>query len=387
MEPLILYDDPLEIIERTLRDVIHDVLSFKHGPDWHLDEKIGLGSEWVQDLEDKKMADEGVLKPEPVFDLPIAYAEFSDLGKLLEKHKELFTSIFENWETFQAYYSTAEKLRNIVKHHRDLSPTQYHLLDGIAGEIENAANYWRIGVKLDIKKTSFEFRYYVPTEEKSKDQILAESSKCIADWKERIAHALECSRIDLEKCSINEDQFEYSVQGQHISIRIYTNPDPKPRHRIDDKECKGIYGKLEISSGCRANLNDLLQAIGKPYFHIAYDLVANIDVEALRKWSLERAGLNPGSSSTQNGELTSVEYSFLGRKIRIGASKYAGSRNSKSGRLSATTESPEGFWRAHSLLDARKLIGFMVGSVTPKAMMHLVRMSQIPYQDINEEKI
>lgn len=370
MESLILYDDPLEIIEKILRDVIHDVLSLKYGPDWHLDEEIGLGSGWVENLEDKKKADTGVLKPEPAFDLPIAYAEFSDLGKLFEKHKKLFTSIFENWETFQAYYSTAEKLRNIVKHHRDLSPTQYHLLDGIAGEIESDVNYWRIGIKLDIKKTSFMFRDYVPTEGKLKNQILTESSKYIADWKERIAHVVKCSDFEPSNFNIKENKFEYALKGQHISMRIYTHANPRPK--------QGIHGRLEVSSGCRANLNDLLKCIGKSYFHISYDLAGNIDVEALRKWSLERAGLNPSGSIAQNGELTSVEYGFLGGKIRIGASKYAGSRSSMSGRLSASTDTRGGFWRAHSFLDSRRLIGFMVGSITPKAMMYLVRASQIP---------
>lgn len=384
MEPKTLYDDPVEVIERTLRDVIHDVLSLKYGPNWYLDEKIGLGSGWVKHLEYKKKVDEGVLKPEVVFDLPLAYAEFSDLGKLLDKHKVLFAPIFDNWETFMTYYSTAKKLRNIIKHHRDLSSSQYHLLDGIAGEIESAVYLRKIGTTINVKRKIFQFKDLVAIEKKSEVKILSDSAKCISAWKDRLAHAVKCSDLHLSKMNVKKNKFEYVLQGQHISMRIYTSPDPGPKHSINGKQYKGINGHLEVSSDCKANLNSFLKSLGKPYFHIAYDLDKNIDVDALRKWSSECAGLNPSSSGASGEELTSIEYSFLGGKIRMGAWKYAGSLGSKSGRLYATTDSIEGFWGAHNFLDARRLIGFMVGSITPKAMMHLLRMSQIPLSDIKE---
>jgi hypothetical protein len=45
------------------------------------------------------------------------------------------------------------------------------------------------------------------------------------------------------------------------------------------------------------------------------------------------------------------------------------------GRLSVATDFDEGFWRAHVFLDPRLLLGFMLGSITPKAMMHLLKLS------------
>jgi len=381
MESSTFYEDPLEIIERSLRDVIHDVLSLKYGPTWHQDAKIGLGPKWVKRLEAKEKGDEGILKPEIVYDLPLAYAEFSELSKLLEKHMELFTPIFKNWVTFLAYYHTAEKLRNIVKHHRDLSPTQYQLLAGIAGEFETAINFWRVGSGLEVKRKIFQFTDLVPIEEKSDEEILANSSSRMGEWKVRLADAAKRSSLNPKEFNPTESEFEYTLQGPHISVRIYTSSNPSESHRINEKPFKGIYGELIENSGCRINLDEFLKAVGKPYFHIAYDLAETINVEALSKWSLERAGLNPASSGSYNQELTDVEYSLLGGKIRVGAWKYAESIGREGGRLFATTGSQEGFWRAHIFLDPKKLLGFMVGSITPKAMMHLVRLSQIPMQN------
>jgi hypothetical protein len=386
MEQLILYDDPLEIIERTLRDVIHDVLSSKHGPNWHQDNQIGLGPEWVQELERKKKADEGVLKPEVVYDFPLAFAEFSDLGELLKKHKGLFLPIFEHWDTFMSYCRTAENLRNIVKHHRDLAPSQHHLLYGIAGEIESAVNYWRIDGNPNVKKTRFQFADYVAIEGKSEAEILSESAKCVSSWKESFLEAAKCSELHVDGFKVTENKYQCNLQGQHLTMEIRTSPNAQQNSCPNDKPSKRIHGELVVSSGFRANLDALLGSMGKAYLQLAYDLDENIDLEALRKWSSERAGLNPVSTGIFNQELTGVEYSFLGGKIRIGAWKYAVSMGTGGSRLFVTTDSDEGFWRAHVFLDLRKLLGFMLGSITPKAMMHLFNLSQIPFENPDKEK-
>jgi len=386
MEPLVLYDDPLEIIERTLRDVIHEVLSSEYGPNWHKNENVGLGPKWAKELEEKSKTSEGVLKPEVVYDLPLAFAEFSDLGQLLRKNKKLFLPIFEHWDTFMSYCRTSENLRNIIKHHRDLIPSQYHLLYGIAGEIENSVNYWRIGGKPIIKNTRFQFTDHVAIEGKSETEILSESAICINSWKGRFLKAAECSGIRLDSLKTEQTEYQYRIRGPHLIMDVHTSPKAQETARINEKPQKGIHIELIVGSGFRANLDALVRSMGRAYYHLAYDLGETIDVEALRKWSSERAGLNPASSGTTKQELTEVEYSFLGGKIRIGAWKYAVSMGTKGGRLFATTDSSEGFWRAHVFLASRKLLGFMLGSITPKAMMYLIKLSRIPFQNASMEE-
>lgn len=50
-----IYDDPIGMIEKVLRDLIHDVLVSKYGPNWHEREDIGLGTEWQEKLQLKKL--------------------------------------------------------------------------------------------------------------------------------------------------------------------------------------------------------------------------------------------------------------------------------------------------------------------------------------------
>lgn len=143
--------DPLDIIERTLRSVIHDVLSDRFGPNWTQDPNVGLGSNWSERLAEKAREDQGIQAPNVVYDLPLAYAEFRDLGDLLRRHQSLFEPIFRDWDVTMAHFRVAEKLRNTIQHNRDISPTQQSLLVGIAGEIQDSVNIWRIGTPLRTK--------------------------------------------------------------------------------------------------------------------------------------------------------------------------------------------------------------------------------------------
>src|SRR5215211_6923703 len=166
MEAVPLNPDPLETIERTLRNVIHDTLTDKFGPEWHRNDNVGLGPDWVTGLEEKMRADQGVQNPNAVYDVPLAYAELRHLGDLLEKHRKSFKPVFGNMDMLLAYFWTAEKLRNAVQHHRDIGPTHKALLIGIAGEIEDAVNLWRIGSRLRVKRTTLEFWEGVPIRDK-----------------------------------------------------------------------------------------------------------------------------------------------------------------------------------------------------------------------------
>ena len=142
---------PIDIIERTLRSVIDEVLCDRFGPNWTQDDNAGLGSNWSEGLVTKAKEDQAVQAPNVVYDVPLAYAEFRDLGELLRKHRRLFEPIFRDWEVTIAHFRATEKLRNTIQHNRDISPTQQSLLVGIAGEIQDSVNIWRIGTPLRAK--------------------------------------------------------------------------------------------------------------------------------------------------------------------------------------------------------------------------------------------
>ncbi len=50
--------DPIDVIERTLRSVIDEVLSDRYGPNWTQDEDAGLGSAWSEALREKAREDQ-----------------------------------------------------------------------------------------------------------------------------------------------------------------------------------------------------------------------------------------------------------------------------------------------------------------------------------------
>jgi hypothetical protein len=96
------------------------------------------------------------------------------------------------------------------------------------------------------------------------------------------------------------------------------------------------------------------------------------------RWSAERAGLSPNSNQSFNNELESIHYSqsihsslYRGR-LRIGAQKFVERTGDSGGGLSVQLDPPAEHWHAHELIGPEQLIGFMVGDITPKAMMHLV---------------
>lgn len=163
---MFLQQDPIEIIERELRLLIHDVLSHKFGENWIDDPKISLKEEHLKSIKEKIEADKSAQGNQAIYDLPLSYADFSDLRELLIKHDNLFKPVFDKWKKTMVYLEITEGLRNTIKHHRDINSTQEYLLIGIAGEITDSINFWRIGTKAHVKQFVFTFSDYVSTEKK-----------------------------------------------------------------------------------------------------------------------------------------------------------------------------------------------------------------------------
>ena len=373
MDTRIPQPDPIENIERTLRDLIHDLLSTQFGPEWHKSQ--GLGQEWLDGLEAKRRTDEGVQKNLVVRDLPITYAEFSDLGKLLEKHCSTFKPILPDWDAFLVYIRTTERLRNIVKHHRDISPDQWSLLAGIAGELDDAVALHRIGARLHVKLVILQFRELIPLDA-SIELALKNASECVKRWHEEVLHAVATSGLDTGKLKTEVSNFEGRIRGQGIDFKVSTNPAASPSYEVEGKPYTGVHSQLVYKFGCRAELTMILSALKRPYHFLGYDLDGVIDVESLQQWSIERVGLSPGGTASKNGELLSIEYRLLGGELCISAAKYVDPDQYRYSRISATCSEDRHFFRAHETIEAKHLLGFMLGNIPPRTMMHLVRVSQ-----------
>jgi hypothetical protein len=373
------YWDPIERIERLLRGVVHDVLEQQFGPLWPEDPAAGLGRKWVERLRDKERMDRCVQQGTIVAELPIAYAEFKELGQLLQRNRALFEPVFPDWETFWVYYRTADRLRNAVKHHRDLPPPQYDLLAGVAGEIEDAVSLWRIGVRLHVQRTIIQFHAAVPTTDRTPDQVLAAAAELTGEWRERFLGGTRAELLNPRARDVRESDghLVLRVQQQQLEISGFGHSNPNQRDAGVDYHAFNV--ELTHRVGSTRSLSELIAYLGRPYRHVAYELPQEINLAALQRSAEERAGLSGGSVSV-DGRLGSIDFSLLGGKLRVAAGNALDDKGKSTGRISATVDPPDGWWRAHEVMTVRELFGFMVGSISPRTMTHLVAAARRPYR-------
>lgn len=362
--------NPIETIENELRNLIDDILSDKFGISWTEDTKIGLGGDWSNKLTEKAKNDVSVRGNIAVYGTPLLYSEFSDLKNLIEKHKALFQCVFKKWERTIEFLGAAEDFRNSLAHNREISPTQQSLLRGIAGEIADDIALWRIGTDTNEKEIVFEFRDYIPTDNTSDEEIILRSKEMVEDLSVRFVDTLKLCKVKEQTIIKESSDFVSKIKAPHITIDIETSSRAGANSRIDGLNYKYCISLLRYKSACRIDIDDFLKHLDKQYLSIEYALGNNIDVASLKKWSLEKAGLNPGSSSSSNGQCSSVDYGFLNGKLRISVIR--------DGSVRLTCEKPEGCWFPHRTIKARHLFGFMLGNITPRAMMYLHQRSLFP---------
>jgi hypothetical protein len=366
-------EDSIGRIERAMRNAIHDVLWREAGPNWHENERVGLGRDWAADLA-RKQQDDVKSRSSPVTsETPFSYAEFLDLISLLEKNQEHFKRVFPDWDALIVYLGQVHRLRNAVKHHREITESQWALLSGIEGEIADAVALWRAGVRLGQRATVVWFSRRILTDGKDDASILAESGLVVGELLALFRAALCRAGVDPSRVVV-EPVSDYSgrVSVPHLEVVVQTPNDSKPRSCDNGVNFKSASAVLTWKAGCRQDLDVILRDVAIPYGAIEYQLEGPLDVEALRTWCEQRAGLTASSSMSSDGVLTSFEVSLLGGRLRLRASTSAGARI---GTLQAVVHDASGFLTAHLHIGAREIIGLMVGDVSPRAMMHLLQKS------------
>jgi hypothetical protein len=366
------FDDPLAAIEKSLRNLIHDELSARFGPEWHRLPEAGLGPEWTGLLDRKLLEDQTIQAGAAVYDLPIAYSEFRDLLSLLDKHQDVFNNVFADWTATRTLLDQAAKLRNTVKHHRDIGPTQIALLTGIAGEILDAVSCWYIGVRSSVVSTNVQFTKLVPTDDRSEGDIIAESSSVVVELASSIEKSLVNAGLVPSKLKREvKSDFEICTGTSQDLATIKTSSRANQTSKIDNRGYKSVTAFYTHRCGSQLDLARVLDALSLRYRQISYELQKPIDLPQLQETCGIRAGLSSCSSSKFNGELSSLEYSFLSGRIRIGIGN---PRSKGRGEISANGGT-EGFIMAHVHLPAGRLIGVLLGDISPKAIAHLVALS------------
>jgi hypothetical protein len=65
----------------------------------------------------------------------IYYADFYDLGTIIEKNWSLFKDVFGELNRLRVYLHDLERLRDPDAHRRELLPHQKHIVLGVSGEL------------------------------------------------------------------------------------------------------------------------------------------------------------------------------------------------------------------------------------------------------------
>ena len=375
--------DPIEKIERILREVIHTVLSSTYGEDWYRLEAITPQKNWHIKLNQKRENEVQKTGSTEHYDWLIAYSDFSELGTLLEKNKIQFIPVFGNYEKYIQLYKTAEELRNTIKHHRNIKPHQYHLLNGIAGEFEDIINIWRIGNTLEVNKIGFQFIELIKTTGKSDSAILSESTNCINQWAGKVTEFIQKDELikidDLEKVA---EDFQYSLRGNDLEFSISTSNTPNSNHNIDDIKYKSIVVNVSFPTSSLFNIDNFLDYLDKPYKQIEYELSQDLDLERLLEYGRD-GGINLQDDgyvaiNKQPKQLVHISCNLINGKLRIGVTRYIHSVHKKTGgKISAAGGTQINFWQFHRLIKVEHIIRFIIGDIAPRTIIHLFNLSQI----------
>lgn len=126
--------DPIDSLERGLRDLIEAVLRREHGHDWL--RYLGASEERVGRWEERR---EEESKRRPGGDVEqrlLAYSDFHDLVQIIDKQWEKgFKACFKDKQRFRVYADRLEAFRNPSAHARTLLPFERHLVQGMTGEL------------------------------------------------------------------------------------------------------------------------------------------------------------------------------------------------------------------------------------------------------------
>ncbi len=377
----LVVQDPLQRIERAVRDLIHDVLSQRFGPAWTDDPNVGLGRDWSDRLAETARHEAGAQRERIIYEIPLACAEFRDLLSLLEKHSRLFEPVSPDWPALTVYMHDAERLRNTVKHHRDITDAQASLLHGISGQIEDWIALWRVGSPMRAIESAAQFVAEVAltgVEQPAALNLLATEAQ---GWKEDFLRATDADAANPRSVELTESATASLPASVKLRFASKVRKRRTPIRTSATLTTTVITLQITVKSGSKLTLSDLVAKLGKPYWHIKYSLEQPLNLVALQGWARDQAGLDPSGSVTANGQHGSVDFRLLGGRLSVSAGLQRSARDPdrRLGTLSLTAVRQDlEFWQADRFLGPRTLVGFMVGSIAPRAIMHLVNLACMP---------
>ena len=139
--PTAAADDPLKLTENVLRELIQDLMSERHGPDWI--NQLGVTPERVEEWKRRRDEERKRRTGTVVDERLLWYSDWTDLQTVFDKHWQLFEPCFGKKRRFDTYLDRLAALRNPEAHARPLRPFEQALVDGMTGEIRQQVTLFR----------------------------------------------------------------------------------------------------------------------------------------------------------------------------------------------------------------------------------------------------
>lgn len=213
--------EELNALEISLRGIITSLLAEKHGPRWFEDHlKV---SEERKDTWKKRHSEESVsLKGGALDARMIYYADFYDLGNIIDKHwDDGFKKVFSDRPTINVFLEQLRRLRDPSAHNRSLHDYQKHLIKGISWELRTRIMMYR-GKKDDPSD-------YFPVIELIRDSLGNSMSAPIGNLvlvSTVVCHVGDSVDISVQSIDPQGGELEYWINQHYENHHIGWQPSP-----------------------------------------------------------------------------------------------------------------------------------------------------------------
>lgn len=359
--------------EQNLRDLLSTLLTNKYGPEWEI--SSGGWTERERLALVNRLADEQRKLPHQQLSTRLLdYSNLLDLKALLERHWDIFGSVFISKDQTLVMLDRLNTLRNPEIHGRPgIQLHQRHLILGICGELLLAVYAWRDGYKHRIKSYGCSLKFSVYEEDSNNEDPQVLSERLALKWLNGLQHRIE--GLSLSKESESADAESYLIRFPLGHIRA----DVSSKYRGSD----GRYFRSTDITLATSNLDalkSLLEGGEQPYWMFSWTLADDLSVDVVASLAKDRSGTTPSSAvgmQVGNGPVTLSNADFLlGRfgnlAVRVTFGR-AESRGPATVTLLADAGVNGGFRCAHRIFTLDTILKIVYGELTPSHTWSLIQ--------------
>lgn len=359
--------------EQNLRDLLSTLMAEKYGSEWQ-----GSSAGWPERERlalVNRLADEQRKLPHQQLSTRLLdYSNLLDLKALLERHWDVFGSVFVSKDQTLVMLDKLNTLRNPEIHGRPgLEIHQRHLILGICGELLLAVHAWRGGYKHRIKSYGCSFKFSVYEEDSNNEDPQLLSRQVALKWLNGLQYRVNGVSVSKENESADAESYLLRVPLGHVRAEISS------KYRGSD----GRYFRSTDITLTSSNLNALKSIIeggDQPYWIFSWALADDLSVEVVASLAKARSGRTPSSSSSikvGSGPVTLTNTDFLLGRFGELAVRVTFGRGESNGPAIVTLLADggvnAGFRYAHRTFTLDIILKIIYGELTPSQTWSLIQ--------------